>query len=681
MPRMLRVSGRVPCLMFAALVSIVGGTRAAAKPATANVADFVRAPDFSQVSLSPDGEFIAALAPRRDTPGQNLLVIFSTRTAKPLRTIKAGGYQLIGSYAWVGDHRIIATLAMQLNGLDTPQPTGELYGIDADGRHAITLFGFRADPHTETGIGQRQASDAAARLIGTVPGDAAHVLIATSAFDSSRTDIVDSIERLNVLTGATRRLGAAPAANAGLLSDHAGQVRAAWASDDFVAPKLWTRPDNASPWVLRNDPSVSGQTLIPLGFDRSNQKLYLRATQQRGPDAIALLDMRTGQRTQVYQGAFADAETLLPTADDADYYAIFTADGRKGLHYLDGGAREAAITKALAGNFPGRLAYLSSFSRDGKHALIREVSDRNPGDYYLLDVASQQAHFLFSSAARIDPRRMHAMQPISLAARDGLALHGYLTQPSEPDSGSTRPPMVVLVHGGPFGVSDAWRYDPEVQLFASRGYAVLQVNYRGSGGYGGRFEGLGYRQWGQAMETDVLDATHWAVAQGYADPARLCIYGASYGGYAAMEAVVQEPDLFACAIGYAGVYDMRVQLDHSDTQQRDAGRRFLEHTMGHDRAALLAHSPLAGVDRIRAKLLLIHGGKDPRVPFRNFQEFTRALDQAHKHYIALPEPDEGHGFFVEAHRIAAYRAMVDFLDDSIGPSRAVQPAARPAPDR
>jgi dipeptidyl aminopeptidase/acylaminoacyl peptidase len=630
-----------------------------------SIDDFARNPDFTQVTVSPDGNYLAALVPKPGKPHQNQLVILDAGTAKPLRVLNSGPYQLISHYLWVGKSRLIGTVAIQLDGLDTPIPTGELYAINADGSRPANLFGFRARANTETGIGQKQRRDAAATVISTELADSGRVLIATRAFSSDRDGTDTGIETLDVITGSSRRIGVSPAHDADFVADHNGQVRVASASRDFLDTLLWTRPDNDAPWVLVNDTAKSGVNLVPIGFNRDNSKLYVQTSQGDAPDAIELMDMASGERSLVYQGQVADPIRLLPTADGKDYYAAIIAEGRQDIHYIDANSTEAQLNRDLAKQFPGRLVYLSSFSADGKRAIVHEQSDRNPGDYFLLDLNAHSAHHLLSTSLHIDPLQMRPMQPIALKARDGLALHGFITLPM----GHAPFPLVVLVHGGPFGVSDPWAFDPEVQMFASHGYAVLQVNYRGSGGYGSRFISRGYKQWGLAMEDDLIDATRWSIQQGYADPARLCIYGASYGGYAALEAVVREPDLYRCAIGYAGVYDMRVQLEKSDIQDTNAGVSFMRQTMGDDPASLLMHSPLAGVDRIKADLLLIHGGKDQRVPFKNFREFTTALDNQHKAYETLVEPDEGHGFFVEAHRIGAYEKMIDFLDRHIGDRR------------
>jgi len=641
----------------------------AAPPATPSrlpVSDFIRPANFSQVRISPDGKYLSAIVPRPDKPHENLLAILDGQTAKVVRVIPSSKDSLIAEYFWVGNDRLIGSAAFRQGGLDTPAMTGELFAINADGTGQAQLFGYRAGDDTQGSrikrTGRRYA--AASAISETMVSDS-QILIATNEFTYDRNGSMTGIEKLNVSNGQTVRIGVAPARNAELIADHAGQVRVAWTNEGFTEIKLWTRRGNDDAWALINDSARSGTTIRPIGFNRDNSRLYVQVSQGDHPDAIELMDPTSGVRTRLYQGQFADPLELLPTADHHDYYAIITADGKPTLHYIDENSEEARLSKALAANFPGELSYFSSFTRDGRHAIVRVVSDRSASDYYLFDLATRNARFLMSARDWLDPRRLRPMQPISLTARDGLPLHGFLTLPA-----GTQPfPLVVLIHGGPHGIADRWGYDPEVQMLANRGYAVLQVNYRGSGGYGEKFIERGYRQWGLSMQDDITDATRWAVEQGYADPQRMCLYGGSYGGYAAMEGVVREPDLYQCAIGYAGVYDLRVQLDSSDTQRINAGVDYLRRALGTDRTDLLNRSPLGGVAKIKANLLLVHGGEDQRVPFKNFREFTRALDAHHIPYESLVEAREGHGFFLTAHQQAFYDRMLDFLDRNIGARR------------
>lgn len=646
----------------------------AATPAAAPppLMSFVRPSSFSDVSLSPDGRHLAALVPVPNKPYENMLAVLEGQTAKGLHVIRSGRSTLIADYFWAGNDRLIASMEIKLGGLYTPQPTGELFATNPDGTNIKALYGYRAgDGSFGSRIsGKAQQDYAYATPISSQLIDGNQVLIAVNEYSSSRSGTYTYIKRLDIHSGHAVDAGISPARNAELVADHAGQVRVAVAQNHYPYTLMWTRSGNDAPWALANDPQQSGVTLQPIGFNRDNSKLYVRVSRREGPDAIELMDMASGARQPVFRGQFANPGAMLRTADGLDYYAVIDRDGVPSLHYIAPDSDEAQLTRALGKNFPGQLAYFSSFTHDGKHAVVRVYSDRNPGDFYLFDLVTRNASYLFSAAPWIDPAQMRPMQAVTLQARDGLPLHGFLTLPAGP-----KPyPLVVLPHGGPHGVADRWGYDPEVQLLATHGYAVLQVNYRGSGGYGAQFQQRGYGQWGLAMQDDLTDATHWAIAQGYASAGRICIYGASYGGYAALEGAVREPDLYKCAIGYAGVYDLRIQLDDSDTQESYAGNSYLDVALGRDREDLLKRSPLAGVARIKADILLIHGKSDPRVPFKNFREFTKALDKAGKPYESLVEAGEGHGFFTPEHRLAAYTRILDFLQRNLGG----QPPARGA---
>jgi len=260
---------------------------------------------------------------------------------------------------------------------------------------------------------------------------------------------------------------------------------------------------------------------------------------------------------------------------------------------------------------------------------------------------------------------MASVEPFAFKARDGLELHGYLTRPpGKPDAKQL--PLVVLVHGGPYEIRDSWRFDPEVQLLASRGYAVLQVNFRGSGGYGDAFLRAGFREWGGKMQDDVTDATRWAIAEQVADPARICIAGTSYGGYAALEGAVKEPDLYQCAIGNAGVYDLRLMTTRGDVPQSLFGDNYLKMVLGENKEQLWDRSPIAHLDRLKAAVMLVVGGADARVPAVQGENLHNALLQRKVEHEWVYERTEGHGFFTEAHVTALYERMLAFLDRHIG---------------
>jgi dipeptidyl aminopeptidase/acylaminoacyl peptidase len=232
--------------------------------------------------------------------------------------------------------------------------------------------------------------------------------------------------------------------------------------------------------------------------------------------------------------------------------------------------------------------------------------------------------------------------------------------------------MIVLVHGGPHGPYDAYEYNYETQLLASRGYAVLQLNYRGSGGRGREFMVSGYHHWGREMQNDITDAVKWAIGYGVADRNRICIYGASYGAYAALTGVYREPDLFKCAVGMSGVYDLPLMFERGDIKDQKSGVRYLNDVLGRDEADLRERSPVYNAEKIKAAVLLIHGKEDERAPFEHAKRMREALEKAGHPPEWLSEEGEAHGIFNESHRAQVYELMLKFFAKHIG-------AGEPAP--
>ena len=275
--------------------------------------------------------------------------------------------------------------------------------------------------------------------------------------------------------------------------------------------------------------------------------------------------------------------------------------------------------------------------------------------------------YIGSSKPEVDPKLMAAVEPFKMKARDGLEMYGYLTIPNGVEQKNL--PLVIYPHGGPYGVQDIWRWDRRAQMLASRGYLVLQLNFRGSGGYGKEFEEAGHREWGAKMQDDITDATHWAIKQGLADPERVCIHGVSYGGYASMQAVVKEPDLYKCSIPDAGVYEMAVQWDEADSFKGYKGSErkkwYMERSIGgYDKVK--ERSPVYHVDKLKADLFIVHGGEDVRVPIINAEILEEKLKEAGKDYITMYKDEEGHGFSKPKNRVELYKKILKFLDKNIG---------------
>jgi len=333
------------------------------------------------------------------------------------------------------------------------------------------------------------------------------------------------------------------------------------------------------------------------------------------------------------------------------------------LAFFDEQGQEARLQHMLQRAFPGARASIRSSTLDGNLRVVLVESDVDPGSFYLFDAGTAKADLIVARDAQIDSERMAPMKPIELDSRDGLVLHGFMTLPAGSDGQSL--PMVVMPHGGPFGVFDSWGFNAEAQLLAAAGYAVLQVNFRGSGNHGRAFRQAGARQWGGAMQDDITDATRWAIAQGHADPQRICIYGASYGAYAALMGVVREPGLFRCAVGYVGVYDLPMMMRDDIAQSRSTAT-WMREWVGSETVALEAASPTRRAGEIRVPVFLAAGGEDFVAPIEHTRRMESALKKAGVPVEALYYPKEGHGFYEIGHRREFYSRLLAFLDRHTG---------------
>lgn len=660
------VAGALTCLALATCATPLyaqAPTEAPAPKTQAGVIpllDFVKNAEAAEMQISPTGNYLALTVPLEE--GGTVLYVIDRASMKLSATVRGGNHSVIDRFWWVNDTRLVASVAEQLGGVAQPQPNGELYAVNADGSGSMQLFGYRgaeqAGSHIKHGGEKRQAG---ANVIGLLPEDRKHILIQTYEWQDSK-NAPPGVEVLDVYSGNTRRVGVGPKGGLRFVADHHGEVRVALASDDELYSKLYMRADNKADWKIYNDQKTSNEVITPLMFARDNHHLYIAVSRPKMANALYRLDLDKNTRELLYSGN-ADPGQLLLTPDEQDAYGVMTHDGKTGIHVFDPKSADGRLALSLQKAFPNDVAVFLNFANDGKTGLVHVFSDRNAGDFYLFDTAKMGADYIYSARKWLEPEQMAAMQPISFKARDGLELHGYLTLP--PGSDGKNLPLIVNPHGGPHDVRDYWGFDPEVQLLASRGYAVLQLNFRGSDGYGIDFQQAGYRQWGLTMQDDLTDATNWAVKQGYADSKRMCIYGASYGGYAALEGVIREPDLYRCAIGYVGVYDLSLMYKDGDIPKSLFGKQYLQMIIGSDSAEMQKRSPVGGVSRIKSALMLVAGGRDERVPISQANALRKALDDRDYPYRWMLKDTEGHGYYLTNNKMELYTEMLDFLGKNI----------------
>lgn len=620
------------------------------------VEDFLKRDVFGTLRLSPDGEYIAATVPMED---RTSLVILRRSDMKQTGHVTFPSKTHVNDFYWVNPTRILFTIGQKQGELNQPRGTGEIYGVNVDGKGQGVLVGFGAQSNIASQI-KRASNYVVADILDTLRDDDNDVIISTFRYGSEFTEVF----KMNVDDGRRVLVAKAPVRNAGFVTDQQGVARFAVGAGNDNLSKTYYRAGEKSDWVLINDEDVSSKRLSPIGFSADNQIAYLQAEEATGPDAIYQFDTNSNKQTLLIRDNNVDPSGLETSPIDDSLYAVSFNDGYPRYEYLDKANEYAVALKKVSAAFKDKAVVPLSYTRDGKLGVFAVYSDTTPTEYYLLEKETNKLSFIAAKAAWLKPEQMAGQDPYELTMRDGLKVEAFLTLPK--NSTGKNLPLVVHPHGGPFGPFDQWGFNPQVQLLANRGYAVLQVNFRGSGNYGRAFLRAGHKQWGGTMQDDLTDATKWAIKSGIADPRRICIYGASYGGYASLMGVAKEPDLYRCAIGNVGVYDMKMMYGRGDIQGNDSGVNFLKEALGEKN--LDAASPNKLASRIKVPVLLLAGREDERAPPEHTEVMARALQQAGKSVEMKIYTGEGHGNYLLVNQIDFANRVLNFLDKHIGPS-------------
>ena len=673
-------------MLAVALATTVGFPCAAG---AVDVTPYTKRDGFEGIKLSPNGDYYAATVPME---GKSVLLIVHRGDNKPTGGFGLGKNNYVADFWWVSPKRLLISMSRKMGALDTPQLTGNLYAINADGSGSANLVGQDVEEMgTGSHIQGRKQEEVAAFLVDDLPQDDRYVLVAVTPFNGglvTRTidGMTSRIEKMDVETGKRMPVASAPVRNADFVTDHHGAVRFASGTDSNNTHSLYYRRNGATDWQEINNELADGHAEYPIGFSADDRLAYLQEERTQGTNAIIAMDTTDGTRRAVLRDVdsnpgLAIFDTGIPGFDGYGLSAgssgtpvgTMLVGDKARTQFFDPNGPEARLYHSLEAAFPGNAVGITSKTADGKLALVEVSSDRNPGDFYIFDTVKKKAEHLLSRRDWFDPETMASVRPFSFKARDGMTLFGYLTMPR---GAGKNLPMVVLPHGGPFGVADHWQFATEPQLLAAAGYAVLQVNYRGSSGHGRDYRRAGMRQWGGKMQDDVTDATHWAIGQGFADASRICIYGASYGGYAALMGVAKEPTLYKCAAGYVGVYDLPMMFGKGDIVLGYTGKAYLHDWIG-DPAELGKVSPVNLASQIKVPVFLAAGGQDERAPIAHSEKMEKALRAAGVSVETLYFRTEGHGFYEQEHQQQFYTKLLAFLDRNIG-AGAVKGAAATA---
>jgi dipeptidyl aminopeptidase/acylaminoacyl peptidase len=649
--------GRAVALVWAAIcLPWTAWAQPAPIPDKAPASSYFQERTFSAAQLSPDGKKVAFKLRVKDGPAKLVVMDLASQTPTVVASFERDS---VGNFAWVNDNRLVLNLASWLKSVGQRDINPGLFAVDANGERFKQL--------AET-IGSFVKSNVNADLLpqwteylrssADQTGDDIWVTV-TEAYDKKAGADYRRVRKVNTVTGRWTEIEAPLHAHHWVFDTH-DRLRAALESRDGQQKMLYRAPDQT--WQTLATVDSLTTTLYPIHIDNKDQ-LYVVSNQ--GKDT-------TGLYTWDFAKQQLSAQPLLSSSSfDIQPQPVVHQGQIQGWRFTI----DAAVTQWTNDNFkslqdsldkalPSTINTISVGTRsETPHVLINTHSDRTPGSTLLFNRETRKFSRLGDAMPQLRGQAMAGMAFVRYPARDGLSIPAYLSLP--PGDTKKSLPLLVLVHGGPWLRGQSWGWNPEVQFLASRGYAVLQPEFRGSTGFGRKLFEASWRQWGQAMQHDLADAARWAIAQGIADPQRICIMGGSYGGYATMMGLVNDPDLFRCGINWVGVTDQQLMYSVSWSDITDQVKTYgLPRLMGDsakDADMFKAYSPLQQAFRIKTPVLMAYGGKDERVPLIHGEKMRDALKSHNPQVEWIEYKDEGHGFVDLHNRVDFWERVEKFL--------------------
>jgi dipeptidyl aminopeptidase/acylaminoacyl peptidase len=639
---------------------------AAAPPAK----HFFEHPQYSSARISPSGRYVAFRVGTENL--RDSLAVMDNNTMSIVGALRLDGED-IGDFRWIHDNRLV------FNAVDRNVARGDrrhapgLFAMDRNGSNLRRLADRTWRSETGTMIKQRTQpwNTYLMDQEGPQNSDLMHVLRPVwreHTYELERYDLMQLDTSTGIAEAVTR-----PAPARDWLLDQKGVPRLMISSKEDRSTIHYHDPATGQ-WraVASSGAYVLDEGFEPLGF-LDPEHVLVNAFTGSDKSSLRRFDLRSGQ---------LDKEALVALADyDFSGELIYIDDKLAGVHYLADGRNAVwfdATLKAAQQAVDALLPGTTNLITPPRHpqtpwVLVKAYSDRQPASYLLFNMESKSLNMIGGEHPAIRPADMAQQDLLRIKARDGLTLPVWLTLPKD---GGKKLPMVVMVHGGPYLRGTEWGWQADGQFLASRGYAVLEPEFRGSTGYGARLFNAGRKQWGLTMQDDIADAVKWAVAQGIADPERICIMGGSYGGYATLMGLVNDPQLYRCGIAYAAVTDIPLMFDSGAMVLSDMSEQYKQYgapelvgDVGKDAQQFHQTSPLKQAARIQRPLLLAHGSDDHRVPVTHFRQLRSALQANHAKAEFIEYPGETHGWSLLATRLDFWSRVETFLDQQIGSGR------------
>ena len=598
--------------------------------------DFFKNPEKSSYNISPDGKYFSFKAPYES----RMNIFIQEIGADSAIRITSETERDIPGYFWANNERI---LFLKDSGGDE---NFSIYGVNIDGTNFKALTEFE-------GVLTQIIDD-----LEDIPNEMIVGL-------NKRNPQIFDPYRLDIVTGELTMLAENPGNIQGWITDHNGKLRVATTTDGVNTSILYRETENDEFKVVLT--STFKELVNPMYFTFDNKMVYASSNLNRDKSAIVIFDIANGvEKEIIYENADNDVNWLSYSKKRKVILAAHYESWKSQRHIFDEQMKQ--VFADLETKLPDLEISISSMTKDETKVMVRTYSDRTLGDYYVYDIPSKEITHIHEVSPWLKKENMAKMEPIKYQSRDGLAIHGYLTLPVGYTMETAKNlPVVVNPHGGPWA-RDSWGFNPEIQFLANRGYAVLQMNFRGSTGYGRKFWEASFGQWGLKMQDDITDGVNWIVEQGIADPERIAIYGASYGGYATLAGLAFTPDLYACGVDYVGVSSL-FTFFKSFPPYWEPFLEMVYEMVGNpenDSARLAATSPSLNEDKIVVPLFIEQGANDPRVTKSESDQMVEAMKARGVVVEYMVKDNEGHGFRNEENQFDFYGAMEKFLASHIG---------------
>lgn len=624
--------------------------------------NYAKHAQYLDVKISPKGDYLAATS--RITDGSVQLTVIDIDDSKILSVTQGQGNESVGSFQWANNERLVMTMVREVGSLDQPVPTGELFAMDADGSKQVILTG----PRSESG------EYVFAQVVDYLPEQPDAIMIYQRSFTSAEPYL--DLYTMKITSGRKRSEGRIPlkayrSTNVQVILDDQGVSRMVLGIDPEDGNKtvILGRDGANQDWYEVTSYYEEEGGFVPLLMLPGTDQVVGLSDSESDTRALSVLDISSKEETILAEHPATDLMPIMSVKNGRANEVIGAAFEQQGIDtffFSDVKDQDYSnLVQSLIATFPGQSVSINSSTRDNRILTVRVESVNSPTKFYMFDRDKGKLASIAAAKPWLEGHPIPKTKTIVYKSRDGLDIYGLLTLPNGSDAKDL--PLILLPHGGPHGIRDTMsRMDSDAKVFAEHGYAVFQPNFRGSGGYGREFLELGYKNWGTTMINDMTDGVQHLIKEGIADQDRVCVYGASYGGYAAVQSGVREPDLYQCIVGFVGVYDLNLMYEQGDIQQARAGRNYLDQVLPSAEEGREAQSPVYNVDKLKAPVFIIQGGADVRVPEAHAFALRDALKERDHPYEWMYKEAEGHGFYKPENNVERWQKMLAFFDKYIG---------------